>query len=150
LGAELLHLREREIHHRIGSSPQRPAPRSIRPRPAGALPFTPPTSLCSRSRVGFGPLPVSEPRLLGRQKAPSLFWTCAVTERWSQRNMATTKPSASTRPPPDGLTRSQVAQQMGVGVTAVHHMRLRGELRPTRDAAGTWRYDPADVIRAAS
>ena len=64
--------------------------------------------------------------------------------------MATTKPSASKRPPPDGLTRSQVARQIGVGVTAVHHMRLRGELRPTRDAAGAWRYDPADVIRASS
>jgi hypothetical protein len=31
-----------------------------------------------------------------------------------------------------------------------HHMRLRGELRPTRDASGTWRYDPADVIRASA
>jgi hypothetical protein len=64
--------------------------------------------------------------------------------------MATTKPSDSRRPPPDGLTRSQVARQLGVGITAVHHMRLRGELRPTRDAAGAWRYDPADVIRAAA
>jgi hypothetical protein len=43
-----------------------------------------------------------------------------------------------------------VARQLGVGITAVHHMRLRGELRPTRDAAGAWRYDPADVIRAAA
>jgi hypothetical protein len=64
--------------------------------------------------------------------------------------MASTKPSASRRPSPDGLTRSQVARQLGVGITAVHHMRLRGELRPTRDAAGAWRYDPADVIRAAA
>jgi len=29
-------------------------------------------------------------------------------------------------------------------------MRLRGELHPKRDAAGVWRYDPADVIRAAA
>ena len=64
--------------------------------------------------------------------------------------MATAKPSDSRRPPPDGLTRSQVARQLGVGVTAVHHMRLRGVLRPRRDAGGVWRYDPADVIRAAA
>src|SRR5215831_2828002 len=64
--------------------------------------------------------------------------------------MATDRPSQSRRPPPDGLTRVQVARQLGVGVTAVHHMRLRGELRPKRDAAGVWRYDPADVIRAAA
>jgi hypothetical protein len=43
-----------------------------------------------------------------------------------------------------------VARQLGVGVTAVHHMRLRGDLHPKRDAAGAWRYDPADVIRAAA
>jgi hypothetical protein len=42
LGAELLHLLEREIHHRIGSSPQRPAPRFRRPRSAGALASTRP------------------------------------------------------------------------------------------------------------
>ncbi len=64
--------------------------------------------------------------------------------------MASDQPSKSRRPPPDGLTRSQVARQLGVGVTAVHHMRLRGDLRPKRDAAGVWRYDPADVIRAAA
>src|SRR3954471_6704980 len=64
--------------------------------------------------------------------------------------MATEQPSKSRCPPPDGLTRSQVARQLGVGVTAVHHMRLRGDLRPKRDAAGVWRYDPADVIRAAA
>ena len=60
------------------------------------------------------------------------------------------KPSEARHRPPDGLTRSQVARQLGVGVTAVHHMRLRGELRPKRDAGGVWRYDPADVIRAAA
>lgn len=64
--------------------------------------------------------------------------------------MPNEKPSNSRRPPPDGLTRSQVARQLGVGVTAVHHMRLRGDLRPKRDAAGVWRYDPADVIRLAA
>jgi hypothetical protein len=64
--------------------------------------------------------------------------------------MATAKPSPSRRPPPEGLTRAEVARQLGVGVTAVHHMRLRGDLRPKRDAAGVWRYDPADVIRAAA
>jgi len=64
--------------------------------------------------------------------------------------MAPGNSSNSRRPPPDGLTRIQVARQLGVGVTAVHHMRLRGELRPKRDAGGVWRYDPADVIRAAA
>jgi hypothetical protein len=43
-----------------------------------------------------------------------------------------------------------VARQLGTTVTSVHRMRLRGELRPKRDAAGVWRYDPADVIRAAA
>jgi len=28
-------------------------------------------------------------------------------------------------------------------------MRLRGELHPKRDAAGAWRYDPAEVLRVA-
>jgi hypothetical protein len=64
--------------------------------------------------------------------------------------MASEQPSKSRRLPPDGLTRSQVARQLGVGVTAVHHMRLRGDLRPKRDTAGVWRYDPADVIRVAA
>ena len=64
--------------------------------------------------------------------------------------MATSKSSDARQPPVDGLTRSQVARQLGVGVTAVHHMRLRGELRPQRDAGGVWRYDPADVIRVAA
>jgi hypothetical protein len=64
--------------------------------------------------------------------------------------MPTSKPSDTRQPPVDGLTRSQVARQLGVGVTAVHHMRLRGELRPQRDAGGVWRYDPADVIRVAA
>lgn len=35
-------------------------------------------------------------------------------------------------------------------MTTVHRMRLRGELRPKRDAAGVYHYDPADVIRAAA
>jgi hypothetical protein len=52
--------------------------------------------------------------------------------------------------PPGGLTRLQVARQLGVSVTAIHRMRLRGDLRPKRDAAGVWRYDPAEVIRACA
>src|SRR5258708_6200726 len=64
--------------------------------------------------------------------------------------MATSKSSDARQPTVDGLTRVQVARQLGVGVTAVHHMRLRGELRPQRDAGGVWRYDPADVIRVAA
>ena len=60
------------------------------------------------------------------------------------------QPSPARQPSPGGLTRSQVARQLGVGVTAVHDMRLRGALHPKRDANGVWRYDPADVIRAAA
>jgi len=52
--------------------------------------------------------------------------------------------------PPSGLTRAQVARQLGTTVTTVHRMRLRGELHPTRDANGIYRYDPADVIRAGT
>ena len=49
-----------------------------------------------------------------------------------------------------GLTRSHVARHLGVGITTVHRMRLRGDLHPTRDDGGVWRYDPADVVRAAA
>lgn len=48
------------------------------------------------------------------------------------------------------MTRSQVAQQLGIGITAVHRMRANGDLHPERDDSGVWRYDPADVIRAAA
>lgn len=64
--------------------------------------------------------------------------------------MSTTKPARPTQLPPSGLTRSQVAYQLGVGVTAVHRLRVTGELHPQRDDSGVWRYDPADVIRAAA
>ncbi len=64
--------------------------------------------------------------------------------------MPNTKPSDGTQIPPSGLTRSQVAHHLGVGVTAVHRLRVNGELHPQRDDAGVWRYDPADVIRAAA
>ena len=63
--------------------------------------------------------------------------------------MPNTKPCRSPLPP-SGLTRSQVAHQLGVGVTAVHRMRVHGELHPQRDDAGVWHYDPTDVIRAAA
>jgi hypothetical protein len=49
-----------------------------------------------------------------------------------------------------GLTRSQVARQLGTTVTTVHRMRLRGELHPKRDAAGVYHYDPAEVIHVAA
>ena len=63
--------------------------------------------------------------------------------------MAKRDPSPPGRPSADGLTRSQVARQLGLGVTQVHRMRLRGEFHPKRDAAGAWRYDPAEVLRVA-
>jgi hypothetical protein len=68
----------------------------------------------------------------------------------SSGTMENKPPSPARQPSPGGLTRSQVARQLGVGVTAVHDMRLRGVLHPKRDANGVWRYDPADVIRAAA
>jgi len=68
----------------------------------------------------------------------------------SSVTMEKKQPSPARQPSPGGLTRSQVARQLGVGVTAVHDMRLRGTLHPKRDANGVWRYDPADVIRAAA
>jgi hypothetical protein len=49
-----------------------------------------------------------------------------------------------------GLTRSEVARQLGVSTTEVHRMGLRGALRPKRDDRGVWRYDPAEVVRAAA
>ncbi|HVV51742.1 MAG TPA: helix-turn-helix domain-containing protein [Polyangia bacterium] len=64
--------------------------------------------------------------------------------------MPTTKPIRPNQLPPSGMTRSQVAHQLGIGVTAVHRLRVSGELHPQRDDAGVWRYDPADVIRAAA
>lgn len=64
--------------------------------------------------------------------------------------MPNTKSSRTTQLPPSGLTRSQVAHQLGIGVTAVHRLRVHGDLHPQRDKAGVWRYDPADVIRAAA
>jgi hypothetical protein len=60
------------------------------------------------------------------------------------------QPSTPAQPSAHGLTRSQVARQLGTTVTTVHRMRLRGELRPQRDTAGVYHYDPADVIRAAA
>jgi hypothetical protein len=49
-----------------------------------------------------------------------------------------------------GLTRSQVAHQLGVSTTEVHRMRLRGDLQPKRDDRGVWRYNPAEVVRLAA
>ena len=60
------------------------------------------------------------------------------------------QPSTPAPPSAHGLTRSQVARQLGTTVTTVHRMRLRGELHPKRDAVGVYHYDPAEVIRAAA
>jgi hypothetical protein len=64
--------------------------------------------------------------------------------------MAETPVSKPVRPSTYGLTRSEVARQLGVSTTEVHRMRLRGTLRPKRDERGVWRYDPAEVVRAAA
>ena len=64
--------------------------------------------------------------------------------------MAENPVSKQVRPSPYGLTRSEVARQLGVSTTEVHRMRVRGTLRPKRDERGVWRYDPAEVVRAAA
>ncbi len=50
----------------------------------------------------------------------------------------------------DGLTRQQVARQLGVGITTVLRMCQRGELHPKQAANGFWRYDPAEVVRVSA
>jgi hypothetical protein len=57
------------------------------------------------------------------------------------------RPSTPDRPAADGLTRYQVARQLGVGITTVLRMCARGELHPRLGTNGVWRYDPAEVVR---
>jgi hypothetical protein len=68
----------------------------------------------------------------------------------SSVSMAKTRPSTLDRSAADGLTRYQVARQLGVGITTVLRMCSRGELHPRPGANGVWRYDPAEVIRLAA
>jgi hypothetical protein len=63
--------------------------------------------------------------------------------------MKTTPPSDPSKAPIGGLTRSQVAHQLRIGITTVHRLRVSGQLHPRRDSAGAWRYDPAEVVRLA-
>src|SRR5438046_1959130 len=131
----------------LGSSSAAPRARLLRPRPAGA-PFTsarmPGPGVRRWIRAFAHPWdPSLRPSL-----APS--WTNAGAEGMSSRTMAKRDPSIDGCPSTDGLTRSQVARQLGVGITQIHRMRLRGELHAKRDAAGTWRYDPAEIIRVAA
>ena len=65
----------------------------------------------------------------------------------SSVSMAKDRPSTPDRPAADGLTRYQVARQLGVGITTVLRMCARGELHPRAGANGVWRYDPAEVAR---
>jgi hypothetical protein len=64
--------------------------------------------------------------------------------------MAKEGPHAPVPPSAYGLTRGQVARQLGTTTTTVHRMRLRGELHPKRGADGVYRYDPAEVIQVAA
>jgi hypothetical protein len=64
--------------------------------------------------------------------------------------MRPTRPSDSSGTPIGGLTRAQGAQQLRIGITTVHRMRVQGQLHPRRDYAGVWRYDPAEVVRLAA
>jgi hypothetical protein len=64
--------------------------------------------------------------------------------------MRPTRPSGSSSAQIGGLTRGQVAQQLRIGITTVHRMRVQGQLHPRRDGAGAWRYDPAEVVRLAA
>jgi transposase-like protein len=61
--------------------------------------------------------------------------------------MAKDDPSTPRRASAGGLTRQQVARQLGVGITTVLRMCQRGELHPKQAANGVWRYDPAEVVR---
>ena len=72
-----------------------------------------------------------------------------IYDGWAHPSVVMQYKQPSAPVPPSGLTRAQVARQLGTTVTTVHRMRLRGELHPKRDANGVYRYDPADVIRAA-
>jgi hypothetical protein len=65
----------------------------------------------------------------------------------SSVSMANNRPSTPDRSAADGLTRYQVARQLGVGVTTVLRMCARGELHPRLGANGVWRYDPGEVVR---
>jgi hypothetical protein len=70
----------------------------------------------------------------------------AITEADAMR--ATSAPSS--RVPVGGLTRSQVARQLRTSITTVHRLRITGELRAHRDAAGVWRYELAEIARVAA
>jgi hypothetical protein len=64
--------------------------------------------------------------------------------------MARNRASTPDRGDADGLTRYQVADQLGVGVTTVLRMVDRGELHPRPGRGGIPRYDPAEVVRLAT
>ena len=68
----------------------------------------------------------------------------------SSATMAKDRPSTPDRSAADGLTRYQVARQLGVGITTVLRMCKRGELHPKPGHNGIWRYDPAEVVRLAA
>jgi hypothetical protein len=65
----------------------------------------------------------------------------------SSVSMPKDRPSTPDRSTADGLTRYQVARQLGVGITTVLRMCARGELHPRPGTNGVWRYDPAEVVR---
>jgi hypothetical protein len=64
--------------------------------------------------------------------------------------MAKDRPSSPDRRDADGLSRYQVAHQLGVGITTVLRMVDRGELHPRLGRGGIQRYDPAEVVRLAT
>lgn len=74
-------------------------------------------------------------------------WTGPPIRAMSSVSMPNNRPSTPDRSAADGLTRYQVAHQLGVGITTVLRMCARGELHPRPGANGVWRYDPAEVVR---
>jgi hypothetical protein len=48
-----------------------------------------------------------------------------------------------------GLSRAQAAKLLGVSKTRVRQFEARGDLHPVKDAHGSWRYDPGEVLRLA-
>lgn len=64
------------------------------------------------------------------------------------------QPEETARSAPDGgaaiWTRAQAARALGVSVSGVRRLEAAGTLRPTVDAAGVRRFDPAAVRAAAA
>ena len=148
-GAELLHLFEREIHHRIGSSPRRPAPRRLRPRPAGALAFNATKfALSAKRRLKSGHLPSGYPS--------ADLSVLAVLDLSARRANVVGNHGERSTIHPGSLGRGWVDALPGRAATRRRHHHRPADVpagRATPQARchnGIWRYDPAEVVRLAA